>query len=38
MKLFKPSYLKKAWIFIVLVSGLAFIIGQFALYLFYAKL
>lgn len=38
MKLFKPSYLKHAWKVILVISVLAFIIGQFALYLFYANI
>jgi len=35
MRLFKRSYLKKIWIAIIILAGLSFIIGQFALYLFY---
>lgn len=35
MKLFKHSYLKKLWIAIVILAGISFIVGQFALYLFY---
>ena len=35
MKLFKRSYLKKIWIIIIVITGLSFIIGQFALYLVY---
>jgi len=35
MKLFKRSYLKKIWIAIIVIAGLSFIIGQFAIYLLY---
>ena len=35
MKCFKRSYLKKIWIIIIVIVGLSFIIGQFALYLVY---
>lgn len=35
MKLFKPSYLKKLWIAVIVIAALSFIIGQFAIYLFY---
>ena len=35
MKLFKRSYLKKIWIVIIVIAGLSFIFGQFALYLLY---
>ena len=36
MIIFKKSYLKKIWIAIIIIAGLSFIFGQFALYLFYA--
>jgi len=35
MRIFKKSYLKKIWIAIIVIAGLSFIIGQFAIYLFY---
>ncbi len=35
MKLFKRSYLKKIWVAIVVIAALSFIVGQFAIYLFY---
>ena len=33
MKIFKRSYLKKIWIFVIILAGLSFIVGQFAIYL-----
>lgn len=35
MRLFKKSYLKKLWLAIIIIVALSFIIGQFAIYLFY---
>jgi len=35
MKLFKRSYFKHLWKIILIVVGLSFILGQFALYLLY---
>lgn len=35
MRLFKRSYLKKIWVAIVIIAALSFIVGQFAIYLFY---
>ena len=35
MSIFKKSYLKKIWIAVIIIAGLSFIIGQFAIYLYY---
>ena len=35
MTLFKRSYFKHVWKIVIIICGLAFILGQFALYLFY---
>jgi len=35
MTLFKRSYFKHAWKVILVISAIAFIVGQFAIYLFY---
>jgi len=38
MFLLKRRYFKNFWKFVIIISGLAFIIGQFALYLLYANI
>lgn len=35
MRIFKRSYLKKIWIAVIIITALSFIVGQFAIYLFY---